>query len=79
MGPAIPIGPAATRRKESMSLRIKALSAALGVAIASLAFNAIGCSTVIVGKDVSKTGTIIVGHNEDNGCLLYTSDAADEL
>ena len=50
-----------------MSLRIKALSAALGVAIASLAFNAIGCSTVIVGKDVSKTGTIIVGHNEDNG------------
>lgn len=37
----------------------------MGVAIASLAFNAIGCSTVIVGKDVSKTGTIIVGHNED--------------
>ena len=56
-----------------MSLRIKALSAALGVAIASLAFNAIGCSTVIVGKDVSKTGTIIVGHNEDNGAFSRRS------
>lgn len=56
-----------------MSLRIKALSAALGVAIASLAFNAIGCSTVIVGKDVSKTGTIIVGHNEDNGGRILSA------
>ena len=56
-----------------MSLRIKALSAALGVAIASLAFNAIGCSTVIVGKDASATGNILVGHNEDNGGRILTA------
>lgn len=29
--------------------------------------NALACSTIIIGKDVSKTGTTIVGHNEDNG------------
>lgn len=43
----------------------------LSVAIASAAIafgaNALACSTIIVGKDVSKTGTVIIGHNEDNG------------
>lgn len=29
--------------------------------------NALACSTIIIGKDVSKTGTTIVGHSEDNG------------
>lgn len=41
----------------------------LTVASAVLAFGsyANACSTIIVGKDASKTGTTIVGHNEDNG------------
>lgn len=50
-----------------MSMKFKAVAAAVGIALSALTFNAIGCSTVIVGKDVSKTGTIIIGHNEDNG------------
>lgn len=29
------------------------------------------CSTLIIGKDVSKTGNIIVAHNEDNGGRLF--------
>lgn len=50
-----------------MSMKFKAVAAAVGIALSALTFNAIGCSTVIVGKDASKTGTIIIGHNEDNG------------
>lgn len=42
------------------------LAAAIGMAIAALSLNAQACSTVVVGKDVSATGQIIVGHNEDN-------------
>ena len=44
------------------------------VAIAS-AFIAVGsaqaCSTLVIGKAVSKTGNIIVAHNEDNGGRLF--------
>lgn len=29
------------------------------------------CSTVIVGKDASATGQVIVGHNEDNGGRVF--------
>ena len=29
------------------------------------------CSTLIIGKDVSATGNIIVAHNEDNGGRLF--------
>ena len=29
--------------------------------------SSMACSTVIVGKDASATGQVIVGHNEDNG------------
>ena len=43
------------------------LAAALASAAFALATNAFACSTIIIGKDVSKTGTVIVGHNEDNG------------
>ncbi len=56
-----------------MSLKIKALSVAIGLAVASMTMNAMGCSTVIVGKDVSKTGSIIVGHNEDNGGRILSA------
>ena len=53
------------------TFQLSALSLSL---LASLAtFNANACSTVIVGKDVSQTGTIIVGHNEDNGGRILTA------
>lgn len=50
-----------------MTMKFKAVAAAVGLALSAFTFNAIGCSTVIVGKDASTTGTIIIGHNEDNG------------
>lgn len=31
-----------------------------------------GCSTVIIGKKASATGTVIIGHNEDNAGRLVT-------
>ena len=44
---------------------------------------AFSCSTMVVGKAVSKTGSIIVGHNEDNDMRIVTSQywvpAADTL
>ena len=46
---------------------------AAGLALAGLAFNASACTTIIVGKDVSKTGNIIVGHTEDNGGRILTA------
>lgn len=49
------------------------LAAAIGMAIAALSLNAQACSTVVVGKDVSATGQIIVGHNEDNDLRIVTS------
>lgn len=48
------------------------LAAAIGMAIAALSLNAQACSTVVVGKDVSATGQIIVGHNEDNDLRIVT-------
>ena len=56
-----------------MNFKTKLAVLAIGAAMGSMAFNASACSTVIVGKDASATGNILVGHNEDNGCLLYTS------
>ncbi len=50
-----------------MNLKMKLAAVAIGAALGSLAFNASACSTVIVGKDASATGNIIIGHNEDNG------------
>ena len=35
--------------------------------------NASACSTVVVGKDVSATGQIMIGHNEDNDLRIVTS------
>ncbi|MCK9330885.1 MAG: C69 family dipeptidase, partial [Candidatus Cloacimonetes bacterium] len=31
------------------------------------ACGAFACTTILVGKDVSGTGCVIVGHNEDDG------------
>ena len=53
--------------------RFKLSVLAAGLALAGLAFNASACTTMIVGKDVSKTGNIIVGHNEDNGGRILTA------
>lgn len=51
-----------------MNFKTKLAVLAIGAAMGSMAFNASACSTVIVGKDASATGNILVGHNEDNGC-----------
>ncbi len=56
-----------------MAFQMKLAAAALGFALGGLALNASACSTIIVGKDVSKTGNIIVGHNEDNGGRILTA------
>ena len=55
-----------------MAIKMKAAALACGFALAGLAFNAMACSTVIVGKAVSKTGHVLVGHNEDNGGRIMT-------
>ena len=55
-----------------MTLKMKATALAFGLALSGLALNAMACSTVIVGKDISKTGNILIGHNEDNGGRIMT-------
>lgn len=52
---------------------IKAAAVLVSAALCAISFEALACSTVIVGKDVSKTGNIIVGHNEDNGGRILTA------
>ena len=44
-------------------IAVASLVAAVGTAQA--------CSTLIIGKNVSETGNIIVAHNEDNGGRLF--------
>ncbi len=54
-------------------MKLKFGLTAVALAALSFAFEAQACSTVIIGKDVSKTGTIIVGHNEDNGGRILSA------
>ena len=49
------------------------LVAAVATAVAGMAVDASACSTVVVGKNVSATGEIIVGHNEDNDLRIVMS------
>lgn len=56
-----------------MNLRLTALSALVGVSLAAFALPSNACFTVIVGKNVSATGEILVGHNEDNEMRIITS------
>lgn len=49
------------------------LAAAFSLALGSIAMNASACSTVVVGKDVSATSQIMIGHNEDNDLRIVTS------
>ena len=54
-----------------MSLKLKLSALAVCAAAAVMSIDASACSTVIVGKDVSKTGEILIAHNEDNGGTQY--------
>lgn len=54
-----------------MTFQKSLLACAATAAIAALSVNAFACSTVVVGKAVSATGHIIVGHNEDNGGRIF--------
>ena len=56
-----------------MNLRLTALSALVGISLAAFALPSDACFTVIVGKKVSSTGEILVGHNEDNEMRIITS------
>lgn len=49
-----------------MKIKQSAITLLLGSALAFAAFPSNACFTVIVGKDASATGEIMVGHNEDN-------------
>lgn len=53
------------RKAILLSVVATATLAAAGVSYA--------CSTVVVGKAVSQTGTVLVGHNEDNGGRIYSA------
>lgn len=56
-----------------MNLKKCILSPLFGSALIGLSFSANACFTVIVGKGVSASGEIIVGHNEDNDMRIITS------
>lgn len=56
--------------KKSFSLLALSVSAAIAMYTAP----ANACFTVIVGKNLSTTGTVLIGHNEDNEGRVITSE-----
>lgn len=54
-----------------MAFQKTLFACAAAAAVAALSVNAFACSTVVVGKAVSATGHIIIGHNEDNGGRIF--------
>lgn len=50
-----------------MQLKQTLLAISTGLALASLSMGSLACTTLIVGKNVSETGRVIVGHTEDAG------------
>ena len=50
-----------------MTTRSSLVAAAVSAALLTLPLSVLACSTVIVGKNISETGKILIGHNEDNG------------
>ena len=54
-----------------MAFQKSLLACATAAALAAVSVNALACSTVVVGKAVSSTGNIIIGHNEDNGGRIF--------
>lgn len=49
------------------------LATCIGAALAAFTVPSQACFTIIVGKDASATGEILVGHNEDNDRRIITS------
>lgn len=49
------------------------LATCLAATLAGISFSSQACFTIIVGKDASATGEIIVGHNEDNDRRIITN------
>lgn len=49
------------------------MAASVAALMLGTAMSAQACFTVIVGKDASSTGEIIVGHNEDNDRRILMS------
>lgn len=54
-----------------MAFQKSILACAAIAAFAAASVNALACSTVVVGKSVSATGHILIGHNEDNGGRIF--------
>lgn len=50
-----------------MQLKQTILAVSTGLALASLSMGSLACTTLIVGKNVSETGRVMVGHTEDAG------------
>lgn len=50
-----------------MQLKQTLLAMSTGLALASLSMGSMACTTLIVGKNVSETGRVMVGHTEDAG------------
>lgn len=49
------------------------IAASVCAVLAALSMPSQACFTVVVGKDASSTGEILVGHNEDNGRRIITN------
>ena len=56
-----------------MIIRKTLMAASVAALMLGTAMSAQACFTVIVGKDASSTGEIIVGHNEDNDRRILMS------
>ncbi|MCD8339409.1 MAG: C69 family dipeptidase [Burkholderiales bacterium] len=56
-----------------MNFKFPLLCASLSIALLFPSMNSQACFTVIVGKDVSANGNIMVGHNEDNGGRIMSN------
>jgi dipeptidase len=55
-----------------MQLKQTILAVSTGLALASLSMGSLACTTLIVGKNVSETGRVMVGHTEDaDGRVLH--------
>lgn len=55
------------------SLQKSLIAASVCAVLAALSMPSPACFTVVVGKDASSTGEILVGHNEDNDRRIITN------
>ena len=63
--------PASQKKKGGRTMRKRYFAVAAGCLMVLLVVaQAFACTTIIVGKKVSPTGYVIVGHNEDDGGRL---------